>query len=407
MAELDGVLSKEIVEHGLREFPNECCGLIAAADGVPTKVFTMTNADASPVTYRLDGTEQLRIFDRMDDEGLELWAIYHSHTHSDAYPSETDVRLAFYPDARYVLLSLADRAAPTAAIVLHPRRRGHRGGADDHMSDRQPARFSEEQVQRYARHIILPNIGGAGQRKLLDASVLVIGAGGLGSPIAMYLAAAGIGKLGVVDFDRVDVSNLQRQILHADADVGRPKVESAVEHLRAINPTIEIEGHDTLLFSTNVYDVFDGYDVIVDGTDNFPVRYLVNDACQFMGKPLVYGSIYQFEGQATVFLPGPETPCYRCLFPAPPPPGTVPSCAEGGVFGVLPGVIGSIQATEAIKLITGEGETLEGRLLLYDALHMDFQEVKIRWDADCPVCGKEPTITELIDYEQFCGVPAR
>jgi sulfur-carrier protein adenylyltransferase/sulfurtransferase len=263
------------------------------------------------------------------------------------------------------------------------------------MSTPQESRpFTEEQVQRYARHIILPNIGGAGQRKLLDASVLVIGAGGLGSPVAMYLAAAGIGKLGVVDFDRVDVSNLQRQILHTDGDVGRAKVDSVV-------------GHDTLLFSTNVYDVFDGYDVIVDGTDNFPVRYLVNDATQFMGKPLVYGSIYQFEGQATVFMPGQETPCYRCLFPSPPPPGTVPSCAEGGVFGVLPGVIGSIQATEAIKLITGEGETLEGRLLLYDALHMDFQEVKIRWDADCPVCGKEPTITELIDYEQFCGVPAR
>src|SRR4051794_1165458 len=203
--------------------------------------------------------------------------------------------------------------------------------------------FTEEQVQRYARHIILPNIGGAGPRKLLDSSVLVIGAGGLGSPIAMYLAAAGIGKLGVVDFDRVDVSNLQRQILHTDGDVGRSKVESAVEHLRAINPTIDVVGHDTLLFSTNVFDVFDGYDVIVDGTDNFPVRYLVNDACQFMGKPLVYGSIYQFEGQATIFMPGQETPCYRCLFPSPPPPGTVPSCAEGGVFGVLPGVVGSIQ----------------------------------------------------------------
>ena len=267
--------------------------------------------------------------------------------------------------------------------------------------------FNEDQVQRYARHIILPNIGGKGQRKLLDSSVLVIGAGGLGSPIAMYLAAAGIGKLGVVDFDTVDVSNLQRQILHTSDDVGRPKVESAVEHLRAINPTIEIVGHDTLLFSTNVYEVFEGYDIVVDGTDNFPVRYLVNDATQFTGTPLVYGSIYQFEGQATVFMPGKETPCYRCLFPSPPPPGTVPSCAEGGVFGVLPGVIGAIQATEAIKLITGEGQTLEGRLLLYDALHMDFQEVKIRWDADCPVCGKEPTITELIDYEAFCGVPAR
>ena len=267
--------------------------------------------------------------------------------------------------------------------------------------------FTEEQVQRYSRHIILPNIGGKGQRKLLDGSVLVIGAGGLGSPVAMYLAASGIGKLGIVDFDQVDVTNLQRQILHTTADVGRSKVTSAVEHLRAINPTIEVVGHETLLFSTNVFEIFEGYDVIVDGTDNFPVRYLVNDATQFTGKPLVYGSIYQFEGQATVFTPGQETPCYRCLFPAPPPPGTVPSCAEGGVFGVLPGVIGSIQATEVIKIITGEGDTLEGRLLLYDALAMDFQEMKIRWDADCPVCGKDPTITELIDYEQFCGVPAR
>jgi molybdopterin/thiamine biosynthesis adenylyltransferase len=267
--------------------------------------------------------------------------------------------------------------------------------------------FTEDQVQRYARHIILPNVGGAGQRKLLDSKVLVIGAGGLGSPTALYLAAAGIGTLGVVDFDRVDRSNLQRQILHTDADVGRSKVESALEHLRAINPTIEVVGHDTLLFSDNVFDVMEPYDVIVDGTDNFPVRYLVNDATQFMGKPLVYGSIYQFEGQATVFLPGTESPCYRCLFPVPPPPGTVPSCAEGGVFGVLPGVIGAIQATEAIKLITGEGDSLVGRLLLYDALHMDFQEVRIRWDADCAVCGKERTITELIDYEQFCGVPAR
>jgi molybdopterin/thiamine biosynthesis adenylyltransferase len=269
------------------------------------------------------------------------------------------------------------------------------------------APFTEDQVQRYARHIILPNIGGAGQRKLLDAKVLVIGAGGLGSPVLLYLAAAGVGTIGVVDFDQVDVSNLQRQILHTNADVGRPKVESAVEHLRAINPTIRIVAHDTLLFSDNVFEILEPYDVVIDGTDNFPVRYLVNDATQFLGKPLVYGSIYQFEGQATVFLPGREAPCYRCLFPLPPPPGTVPSCAEGGVFGVLPGVIGAIQATEAIKLVTGEGDPLVGRLLLYDALHMDFQEVRIRWDADCPVCGKAPTITELIDYEEFCGVPAR
>jgi molybdopterin/thiamine biosynthesis adenylyltransferase len=267
--------------------------------------------------------------------------------------------------------------------------------------------FTEDQVQRYSRHIILPNIGGAGQRKLLDSKVLVIGAGGLGSPVLMYLAAAGIGTLGVVDFDKVDTSNLQRQILHTNADVDRPKVASALEHLRALNPTIELIGHDTLLNADNVMELMEPYDVVIDGTDNFPVRYLVNDATQFLGKPLVYGSIYQFEGQATVFLPGQDAPCYRCLFPSPPPPGTVPSCAEGGVFGVLPGVIGAIQATEAIKLITGEGESLVGRLLLYDALHMDFQEVKIRWDADCPVCGKDPSITELIDYDLFCGIPAQ
>jgi len=267
--------------------------------------------------------------------------------------------------------------------------------------------FTEEQIERYSRHILLSEIGGKGQQKLRDAKVFIVGAGGLGSPVAMYLAAAGVGTLGIVDFDKVDESNLQRQIVHSTADIGRPKVESAVDRLRAINPTIEIVPYDTILSSRNAFEVIEPWDVVVDGTDNFPVRYLVNDATQFLGKPLVYGSIYQFEGQATVFMPGQETPCYRCLFPTPPPPGTVPSCAEGGVFGVLPGVIGSIQATEAIKLITGEGDTLEGRLLLYDALDLSFQEVKIRWDADCPVCGKDPTITELIDYEQFCGVPAR
>ena len=264
--------------------------------------------------------------------------------------------------------------------------------------------FTEDQVQRYSRHIILPNVGGAGQRKLLDSKVLVIGAGGLGSPILLYLAAAGIGTIGIVDFDKVDTSNLQRQILHTDADVDRPKVESALEHLRALNPTIEIIGHDTLLNADNVMEIMEPYDVVIDGTDNFPVRYLVNDATQFLGKPLVYGSIYQFEGQATVFMPGQDAPCYRCLFPSPPPPGTVPSCAEGGVFGALPGIVGSIQATEAVKLITGKGDPLIGRLLIFDALEMDFQTVRVRWDADCPVCGKEPTITELIDYEAFCGL---
>ena len=266
--------------------------------------------------------------------------------------------------------------------------------------------FTEEQVRRYARHIILPGIGADGQRRLLDARVLVIGAGGLGSPVAMYLAAAGVGTLGVLDFDRVDESNLQRQILHDTSDVGRPKVESAVSRLRAINPGIEVVPHDTLLSSANAFDVLRGWDVVVDGTDNFPVRYLVNDATQMLGIPLVYGSIHQFDGQATVFLPGDAAPCYRCLFPEPPPPGVVPSCAEGGVFGVLPGIVGSIQATEAIKLITGLGDSLAGRLLIFDALRMDFTEVRVRRDPSCPVCGDAPTITELIDYDAFCGVPA-
>ena len=264
--------------------------------------------------------------------------------------------------------------------------------------------FTEDQVRRYARHIILPGIGVDGQRKLMDAGVLVIGAGGLGSPAAMYLAAAGVGTIGLVDFDRVELSNLQRQLLHDTDDVGRPKVESARDRLASLNPNVDVVAHETLLSSENAFDVLRAYDVVVDGTDNFPVRYLVNDACQMLGKPLVYGSIYQWEGQASVFLPGPDTPCYRCLFPEPPPPGTVPSCAEGGVFGVLPGIVGSIQAVEAIKLVLGTGEPLVGKLLLYDALRNEFTTVKLRWDPDCPVCGKHPTVTELIDYEAFCGL---
>jgi sulfur-carrier protein adenylyltransferase/sulfurtransferase len=264
--------------------------------------------------------------------------------------------------------------------------------------------FTEDQVRRYARHIILPGIGGDGQRKLMDARILVVGAGGLGSPAAMYLAAAGVGTIGLVDFDRVELSNLQRQLLHDTDDVGRPKVDSARDRLTALNPNVDVVAHEGLLSSANAFDVLGGYDVVVDGTDNFPVRYLVNDATQMLGIPLAHGSIYQWEGQASVFLPGQETPCYRCLFPEPPPPGTVPSCAEGGVFGVLPGIIGSIQAVEAIKLVLGVGESLAGKLVLYDAMTNGFTTVKLRWDPDCPVCGKHPTVTELIDYEAFCGL---
>jgi len=263
--------------------------------------------------------------------------------------------------------------------------------------------LSGDEIKRYSRHLIMPEVGLEGQRKLKAAKVLCIGAGGLGSPAAMYLAAAGVGTIGIVDFDVVDFSNLQRQIIHGTPDVGRTKLASAKDRLNALNPNVKIETYDEALSSENALRLFQGYDVIVDGTDNFPTRYLVNDACVLLGIPNAYGSIFRFEGQASVFATK-DGPCYRCLYPEPPPPGLVPSCAEGGVFGVLPGIIGVIQATETIKLILGAGEPLIGRFLIYDALRMRFRELKLRKDADCPVCGTHPTVTKLIDYEQFCGV---
>ena len=263
--------------------------------------------------------------------------------------------------------------------------------------------LTNDEVKRYSRHLIMPEVGVDGQRKLKAAKVLCIGAGGLGSPVAMYLAAAGVGTIGLVDFDVVDFSNLQRQILHSTPDVGRPKLQSAKEKLSALNPEIEIRTHEVALSSQNALQLFEPYDVIVDGTDNFPTRYLVNDACVLLGKPNAYGSIFRFEGQASVFATK-DGPCYRCLYPEPPPPGLVPSCAEGGVLGVLPGLIGVIQATETVKLIMGIGEPLIGRFLIYDALRMRFRELKLRKDPDCPVCGTHPSVTKLIDYEQFCGI---
>lgn len=264
--------------------------------------------------------------------------------------------------------------------------------------------LSNEEIRRYSRHLILPEVGMAGQKRIRNTSVLCIGAGGLGSPIAMYLAAAGIGRLGIVDFDVVDHSNLQRQLLHADADVGRPKAESARESIRALNPNVEVDLHLTRLTSENALQIISGYDIVVDGTDNFPTRYLTNDACVLLKKPNVYGSIFRFEGQASVFAPHLGGPCYRCLYPEPPPPGMVPSCAEGGVLGVLPGIVGCIQATEILKLALGKGTPLIGRLLLFDSLEMKFRELKLRRDPRCPICGEHPTITQLIDYEQFCGI---
>jgi adenylyltransferase/sulfurtransferase len=264
--------------------------------------------------------------------------------------------------------------------------------------------LAQAELLRYSRHLILPDVGVPGQEKLKAARVLLIGAGGLGSPAALYLAAAGVGTLGLVDFDNVDVTNLQRQILHGTKDVGRSKLLSARERIADVNPHVRLETYETALTSKNALDILSGYDIVVDGTDNFATRYLVNDACVLLGKPNVYGSIFRFEGQASVFAL-PEGPCYRCLFPEPPPPGLVPSCAEGGVLGVLPGLVGTIQATEAIKLIVGAGEPLAGRLLLIDTLGMQFRTVKIRKDPACPACGTRE-IRELIDYEQFCGVRA-
>ncbi len=263
--------------------------------------------------------------------------------------------------------------------------------------------LTNDQVSRYSRHLIMPEVGVEGQEKILAASILLIGAGGLGSPLGLYLAATGIGRLGLVDFDTVDFSNLQRQVIHFTEDVGRPKVESAREKIMKINPEAKVQIYKERLTKENILGIIKDYDVVIDGTDNFATRYLVNDACVFQNKPNIYGSIYRFEGQATVFYPG-KGPCYRCLYPEPPPPGMVPSCAEGGVLGILPGIIGLIQATEAVKLIIGKGDSLVGRLLLYSALEMKFKEVKLRRNPNCPVCGDSPTIKELINYEEFCGI---
>jgi adenylyltransferase/sulfurtransferase len=265
--------------------------------------------------------------------------------------------------------------------------------------------LSHEEIHRYSRHLLIPDVGLEGQRKLKAASVLVIGTGGLGSPVALYLAAAGVGRIGLVDYDQVDLSNLQRQIIHGESRLGDLKIESARDRLLDLNSEIQVDIYNEYITSDNAFEIAEPYDLIIDGTDNFPTRYLVNDLCVLTRKPNVYGSIFRFDGQASVFF-AEQGPCYRCLFPEPPPPGLVPSCAEGGVLGVLPGVIGSIQATEALKLILGIGEPLIGRLLLYDALDMSFQTVKLKKNLECKVCGENPEITELIDYEDFCGMPA-
>jgi adenylyltransferase/sulfurtransferase len=286
----------------------------------------------------------------------------------------------------FLMASKTDIAAPKPATTAQP-----------------PLSLSKEEVLRYSRHLIMPEVGMDGQLKLKAAKVLCIGTGGLGAPLGQYLAAAGVGRIGLVDFDKVDLTNLQRQILFSTNDVNRPKIQAAAERLCGLNPDIQIDTFETMLTSANALDILKDYDIVVDGTDNFATRYLVNDACVLLGKPNVYGSIFRFEGQASVFGYS-NGPCYRCLYPEPPPPGLVPSCAEGGVLGVLPGIVGSIQAAETLKLIIGKGEPLVGRLLLFDALSMKFRELKLRKNPDCPVCGARPTVTKLIDYSEFCGV---
>jgi adenylyltransferase/sulfurtransferase len=274
---------------------------------------------------------------------------------------------------------------------------------DTLASRAQAVNLTAQEVQRYSRHLIMPEVGMEGQKRLKASSILLIGAGGLGSPLGLYLAAAGVGRLGLVDFDVVDFSNLQRQVLHGTPDVGRSKLQSARDRLQAINPEVRVDLYEARINRDNALDLIRPYDLVIDGTDNFPTRYLVNDACVLLRKPNIYGSIFRFDGQASVFVPG-EGPCYRCLYPEPPPPGEVPSCAEGGVLGILPGLIGCIQATEAVKLLLGQGSPLVGRLLLYDALAMSFREFKIRRNPRCPICGEQPTITKLIDYDAFCGI---
>jgi molybdopterin/thiamine biosynthesis adenylyltransferase/rhodanese-related sulfurtransferase/molybdopterin converting factor small subunit len=306
-------------------------------------------------------------------------------------------------DIRYLQKS-ATPVAATDTLSIVPSIAGGAAGIAEPTSDKAATALSNDEILRYSRHLIMPEVGMEGQLKLKNAKLLMVGAGGLGAPLGLYLAAAGVGRIGVVDFDVVDFTNLQRQVIHGTRDVGRKKLDSASDRMHDINPNVQIDRYDVALSSENALDILSGYDLVVDGTDNFPTRYLVNDACVILKKPNVYGSIFRFEGQATVFA-YPGGPCYRCLYPEPPPPGLVPSCAEGGVLGILPGMIGIVQATEAVKLILGAGEPLVGRLLLYDALAMKFRELKLRRNPECPVCGDHPTITKLIDYQEFCGIP--
>ncbi len=373
-------MAKILIPTPLRPYTDKQDSVDAAGATVGELLADLTTRHAGLKQHLYNEQGKLRSFVNIyvNDEDIR-------YLEKEATPVKADDTVSIIPS----VAGGAPAAAEAVRTGLHP--------------ERPLPELTNEEIKRYSRHLIMPEVGVEAQKKLKASKVLCIGAGGLGSPAAMYLAAAGVGTLGIVDFDTVDFSNLQRQILHGTPDVGRSKLASAKDRLNAINPNVTIETYETALTSANALELFAPYDVILDGTDNFPTRYLVNDACVLLGKPNAYGSIFRFEGQASVFATK-DGPCYRCLYPEPPPPGLVPSCAEGGVLGVLPGIIGVIQATETIKLIIGVGEPLIGRFMIYDALKMKFRELKLRKDPDCPVCGTHPTVTKLIDYEQFCGV---
>ncbi len=407
---IPATLLEEIRRHAQSAYPEECCGLLyGKAEPSTRRVLAVRPAanareDSRHNRYVISPEELLQAEKTASASGLDVIGVYHSHPDHPARPSgfDRDNALPWYS---YVILSVAGGVpAELTSWKLREDRSGFEAETVETRGSTPP--LSRDEISRYGRHLIIPEIGMEGQLKLKSGRVLIIGAGGLGSPLSLYLAAAGVGTIGLVDFDKVELTNLQRQILHSTDSIGRSKLDSARERLLALNPGVKIEAHDTRLTSENALDILREYDVIVDGTDNFPTRYLVNDACVLLGKPNVYGSVFRFEGQASVFG-APEGPCYRCLYPEPPPPGFVPSCAEGGVLGVLPGIIGVVQATEAVKLLLGIGEPLVGRLLVYDALRMNFRELKLRKDPACPICGPNRTIHELIDYEQFCGVSSQ
>ena len=375
-------MAKILIPTPLRPFTDkqDSVDVAGATVGELLADLTQKHAGLKAHLYNEQGTLRSFVNVYVNDEDIR-------YLQKEQTPVKANDTVSIIPSVAGGVETTIDRRKPNAATAA--------GGALPELTN--------DEINRYSRHLIMPEVGVEGQRKLKAAKVLCIGAGGLGSPVAMYLTAAGVGRLGIVDFDTVDFSNLQRQILHGTPDVGRSKLASAKDRLNALNPNVQIDTYETALSSQNALQIFEPYDIVVDGTDNFPTRYLVNDACVLLGKPNAYGSIFRFEGQASVFATK-EGPCYRCLYPEPPPPGLVPSCAEGGVLGVLPGLIGVIQATETLKWIMGIGEPLVGRFLIVDALHMKFRELKLRKDPDCPVCGTHPTVTQLIDYEQFCGV---